>query len=81
MIAGKHRRWSLVGATLLGLLVALCLALVACGEEGVTPNCPPLPLYNIHDENWLSEPGVAEARADAVDAGCLTELGDAQRSD
>jgi hypothetical protein len=80
MMLGR-RRWSLLGAALLGLLFALCLALVACGEDGVTPNCPPLPLYNIHDENWLDDPDVQEARAEAIDAGCLTPLGDAQRTD
>lgn len=75
----SRRRWSLFGAALLGLVVALCFALVACGEDGITPNCPQVPLYDIHDENWLE--GVAGARAEAIDAGCLTDLGDAQRSD
>jgi hypothetical protein len=72
-----RRRWSLLGAALLGLLVALCFALVACGEDGVTPDCPPLPLYDIHDESWQDDPDVQEARAAAIDAGCLTELGEA----
>ena len=71
----SRRRWSLFGAAFVGLLVALCFALVACGEDGVTPNCPQVPLYDVRDENWLE--GVAGARAEAIDAGCLTDLGDA----
>ena len=78
MMVGRRRRWSLFGAGLLGLLVALCFALVACGEEGVTPDCPPLPLYDVQDASWVNDPEIAEARAAAIDAGCLTDLGDAQ---
>ena len=76
-----RRRWSLLGAALLGLLVALSLVLVACGEDGVTPDCPPLPLYSIHDDAWLTDTDVQEARAKAIDAGCMTDLGDAQATD
>jgi hypothetical protein len=72
------RRVSLLGGAVLGVLSALCLALVACGEEGVTPDCPPLPLYDVRDAGWVNDPEITEARAAAVDAGCLTDLGDAQ---
>jgi hypothetical protein len=76
-----RRRWSLLGAALLGLLLALSFVLVACGEEGVTPDCPPLPLYNVRDDAWLSDADIQEARAEAIKAGCMTELGDAQAAD
>ncbi len=76
-----RRRWSLLGAALLGLLVALSLALVACGEDGVTPDCPPVPLYDVRDDASLTDADIQEARAKAVDAGCMTDLGDAQSTD
>jgi hypothetical protein len=74
-----RRRFPLFARALLGLLFAVCWALVACGEDGVTPDCPQVPLYNVHDENWLE--GVAGARAEAIDAGCLTDLGDAETAE
>jgi len=74
-----RRGWSFAGAAILGLLFALGLVAVACGEDGVTPDCPTIPLYNIHDEDWLE--GVAGHRAEAIDAGCLTPLGDANATD
>jgi len=77
MIATR-RRLSLVGAASLALAAALGGALAACGEVGVTPDCPPLPLYSVRDAGWRTDPEVLDARAAAVDAGCLTELGDAQ---
>jgi hypothetical protein len=78
MMVATRRRVSLLGAAVLGVLGASSLALVACGEDGVTPDCPPLPLYDIHDASWVDDPEIAEARAAAIDAGCLTDLGDAQ---
>jgi hypothetical protein len=71
-----RRRWSLLGAALLGLLAALSFVLVACGEDGITPDCPPLPLYDIHDDAWQTDADIQEARAKAIDAGCMTELGE-----
>ena len=47
------------------------------GEDGQTPNCPPLSLYNIGAAGERNAEVVAEERAEAVDAGCMTELGDA----
>ena len=78
MMVATRRRVSLLGGAVLGLLSALGLALVACGEEGVTPDCPPLPLYDVRDASWVNDPEITEARAAAIDAGCLTDLGDAQ---
>jgi hypothetical protein len=87
----------------LGLLFAGAAMLVACGEDGVTPDCPPLSLYNVKvvygplpeagPDATADEIADAEAqriaimdqraaidkeRAEAVDAGCVTDLGDAQ---
>ena len=89
-----RRAWSLVGAGLMGLLLASASVLVACGEEGVTPDCPPLTLYNtrtlyaeagpdataeeIQEQEELRQK-VEEERAAAVDAGCMTPLGDAHQ--
>jgi hypothetical protein len=78
MIVAKRSRWSVLGATLVGLLGALCLALVACGEDGVTPDCPELPLYDIRDAGWADSREIRAARAEAIDAKCITPLGDAQ---
>ncbi|HEX6273927.1 MAG TPA: hypothetical protein VFZ53_12855 [Polyangiaceae bacterium] len=69
---------TLLGAAALGLLVASSAALVACGEDGVTPDCPAMPLYNVRDDAALADADVAEARAAAVDAGCLTAPGDVE---
>jgi hypothetical protein len=86
--------WSFVGAGLVGLCFASAALLVACGEEGVTPDCPPLTLYNVRtlyaeagpdataeeiQEQLDLQEKVEEERAAAVDAGCMTPLGDAQQ--
>jgi hypothetical protein len=54
------------------------------GEDGQTPNCPPLSLYDINrgaagetSEGQPSAEQIAQERAEAVDAGCMTDLGDA----
>ena len=44
-----RRGWSFVGAAFSSGLFALGLAAVACGEDGVTPDCPPLSLYNVQE--------------------------------
>jgi hypothetical protein len=65
------------------LAVSLVLGALAslfapgCSEDGQTPNCPPLSLYNIGAAGERNSDTVAEERAEAVDAGCMTDLGDA----
>jgi hypothetical protein len=76
-MASGRRRVSLVGAAALGVFVASA-ALVACGEEGVTPDCPPMPLYDVRDDASLADAGVAEAREAAIEAKCLTAPGNAE---
>jgi hypothetical protein len=104
-MTSARRGWSFVGATLWGSLFALGLGVVACGEDGVTPDCPPLTLYNVKEVYGpLPEAGpgasaeeireiqerrdeltelrriVDEERVEAVDAKCLTPLGNAEAS-
>jgi len=54
-------------------VAALSIALFpACSEDGVTPNCPAVPLYDI---GAAGERNAAEdERLKAVDAGCMTDL-------
>ncbi|HEX3777574.1 MAG TPA: hypothetical protein VHV51_24060 [Polyangiaceae bacterium] len=55
-------------------------AVASCSEDGVTPNCPALPLYQTYPLGDASRPdalsgdsGAAdEARNAAIAAGCLT---------
>lgn len=49
-----------------------CLA-AACSDEGTTPKCPDLPLYDVND----ASPADKEARAAAANAGCVTGPGTA----
>jgi hypothetical protein len=72
-------RRSLVGlAVSLAVGALLGLAAPGCGENGQTPNCPPLSLYDVNAAGEANSPKVAEERAAAVDAGCMTDLGDAE---
>ncbi|HSU37988.1 MAG TPA: hypothetical protein VLJ38_00440 [Polyangiaceae bacterium] len=72
-------RRSLVGLTCALVLGALLgLAAPGCGDNGQTPSCPPLSLYDINAAGEANSPKVAAERAAAVDAGCMTDLGDAQ---
>lgn len=60
---GTHR-------TRLSLLIAAGALLFACAEDGETPDCPPLRLYDI-----ASAQSVAAARAEmkaAAAKGCIT---------
>jgi hypothetical protein len=61
---------------LLGALSTL-FAPGCSGEDGQTPNCPPLALYDIGAAGERNSETVAAERAEAVDAGCMTDLGDA----
>ena len=103
MRPAKRRSLPLLGAALLGLLFAGAAMLVACGEDGITPDCPPLSLYNVkvvygplpeagpdasaddiadaeaqRDAILEQRAAIDKERAAAVEAGCLTDLGDAQ---
>jgi hypothetical protein len=71
-------RRSLIGLAV-SLSVGALIGLVSpgCGEDGVTPSCPPLSLYDINAAGEANSPKVAAERAAAVDAGCMTDLGDA----
>jgi len=58
-------------------LFAVCAGAcaVACGSEGYTPACPELLPFDVRDEVERVDPEVVRARADAVEAGCLTAPG------
>jgi hypothetical protein len=62
------------------LLAAMAVVGVAvgCGEEGVTPTkCPPLPLYDIHDPSYKTNPDVQAQLDAAYAAKCATPAGTA----
>jgi hypothetical protein len=48
------------------------LAGPACGTDAYTPACPELPRFDIRDPVERGNPVVQRARADAVEAGCVT---------
>ena len=58
----------------MGLATVASVVFVACGEDGESPSCPELTLYNIGNAGERNSPDVAEERAKAVDAGCMTPL-------
>lgn len=58
-------------------LVLGALAAVACGENGQTPTCPALTLYDVNAAGAATDPKIVAERARAVDAGCMTDLDDA----
>jgi hypothetical protein len=45
----------------------------ACGDDGSQASCPPVPLYDVHDEDVLdpSNPHYRQLRQAAA-AGCIT---------
>lgn len=63
----------------LSLLLGALAALVTpgCGEDGITPTCPELTLYDIGAGGERNAEAVAKQRAEAVAAGCMTDLADA----
>ena len=64
---------TLAFSLLLGALASLFTP--GCSEDGVTANCHPMGLYNV---GAAGERNVHESeRLANVDAGCLTDLGDA----
>jgi hypothetical protein len=56
----------------LGIAVLAGAIVVACGEDGESPLCPDLGLYDIGNAGERNSPERAQERAEAVDAGCLT---------
>jgi hypothetical protein len=56
----------------LGITVLAGVVFVACGEDGESPLCPDLGLYDIGNAGERNSPDRAQERAEAVDAGCLT---------
>ena len=87
----------------MGVLFALGLVAVACGEDGMTPDCPALSLYDVKEvygplpeagpgatpeeireieerrEELMRLRRVADdERAEAIEADCLTPLGNAE---
>jgi hypothetical protein len=61
----------------LGLGALASLFVPGCSEDGQTAACPPLSLYDIGAAGERNSPTVAEERAEAVAAKCMTDLGDA----
>lgn len=58
-----------------GLALGASLLLFGCGEEGVTPVCPPAAaLYDIRVSQARESQAVKEQRAAAVEAGCATPV-------
>jgi hypothetical protein len=50
----------------------------ACSEDGATAKCPDMPLYTWQefDKDSAVRKKVADWRAEAVDAGCVSPLGE-----
>ncbi len=64
---------------LLSLAVGALAAFAAagCGENGRTPTCPALSLYDVNAPDAATDPKIVAERERAVDAGCMTDLDDA----
>jgi hypothetical protein len=69
------RRSLILLSLVLGALAACAVS--GCGENGQTPTCPALTLYDINAPDAASDPKIVAERARAVDAGCMTDLDDA----
>jgi hypothetical protein len=52
------------------------LVLAACGSDGDTPSCPPMPLYDITVTSERTSAEVVRAEREAIEAGCLTPRGE-----
>jgi hypothetical protein len=68
----KHARPALLAA----ILGAGFLA--ACGEDGVTPNCPELPLYDARDPDSANDPEILAAIQRAERQNCATPRAEAE---
>lgn len=54
----------------LGALASLLF--VACGEDGESPLCPKVRLYDIGAAGERNDPELKAEQAAAIDAGCMT---------
>jgi hypothetical protein len=55
------------------LLAALSsLLFLACGEDGESPLCPKVRLYDIGAAGERNDPELKAEQAAAIDAGCMT---------
>lgn len=61
-------------ATLSSVLVAAS-AITACGEDGITPRCPALPLYDPQETGPREDPALRAELDEAVREGCATAIG------
>lgn len=68
------RRSRVAVAVSLAVACAVGSLLWGCGEDGQSPACPPLSLYDVNSDASTSAQVEAE-RAAAVDAGCMSDLG------
>ncbi len=66
-------------ALLLVVVLTAVGSVGGCGtEEGVTPKtCPELPLYDVNDPSYKSDPDIQAKLAEAEAAGCATPIGTA----
>ena len=55
---------------LLGAVASV--SFLACGEDGESPLCPKVRLYDIGNAGERNSPGLKEEQAAAIDAGCMT---------
>jgi hypothetical protein len=45
---------------------------LACGEDGESPLCPPVRLYDVGNAGERNDPELKAEQAAAIDAGCMT---------
>jgi hypothetical protein len=45
---------------------------LACGEDGESPLCPKVRLYDIGNAGERNDPDLKAEQAAAIDAGCMT---------
>jgi hypothetical protein len=54
-----------------------CWLIAACGgDDGYTPTCPELPLFDVKNPSERNAAAVVRLRAEAVLAGCLGATGE-----
>jgi hypothetical protein len=60
-------------------VTAAVAAIFGCTEDGVTPACPDLTLYDVRDPDAAAAPDVIAEREEAARRGCITLAGSAGR--